>query len=133
VVSPGEHAGRQVSNQPLLDSNNVGGQFIAPVGASSIGVGKVLEIEFPSFRPRITFISLRQLTVEIVSGDNAGFTDTVEYEAVAIRDGLIAPLWKEHIGSTVVHVLDLTAERAHTFVTPATGDFMRLIGHIQYA
>jgi hypothetical protein len=45
--------------------------------------GQVLEISFPPFTPRITFRSDRELTVEIVSGDNAGFSDTVAYEAVS--------------------------------------------------
>src|SRR5438094_719891 len=72
-------------------------------------VGQVLEIAFPPFTPRITFLSDRELTVQIVSGHNAGFTDTVEYEAVEVRDGLVMLTWQEHIGSTIVHVLVLTA------------------------
>ncbi|HKA41440.1 MAG TPA: hypothetical protein VKF40_05560 [Burkholderiales bacterium] len=91
----------------------------------------MLEITFPSFIPRITFNSERELTVEIVSGDNAGFTDTVEYEAIGLRDGLVLLSWQEHIGSTIVHVLDLTVNQAHTFVTPAQGGFMRLDGRIK--
>src|SRR5262245_25039591 len=98
------------------------------VGASSLLVGQVLEIAFPSFIPRITFNSERELTVEILSGDNAGFTDTVEYEAITLRDGLLLLSWQEHIGSTIVHVLDLKADQAHTFVTPAQGGFLRLGG-----
>jgi hypothetical protein len=99
-------------------------------GASSRLVGQVLEIGFPSFVPRITFNSERKLTVEILSGENTGFTDTVDYEAIAIRDGLVILSWQEHIGSTIVHVLDLSANDAHTFVTPAKGGFMRLNGRI---
>jgi len=100
-------------------------------GASSGLVGETLEIAFPSFVPRITFNSERTLTVEILSGENAGFTDTVDYEVVAIRDGLVILSWQEHIGSTIVHVLDLSANDAHTFVTPAKGGFMRLNGRIE--
>ena len=81
--------------------------------------------------PRITFDSERELTVQILSGDDAGFTDTVEYEAIAIRDGLVILSWQEHIGSTIVHVLDLIANEAHSFVTPAKGGFMRLNGRIE--
>ena len=99
-------------------------------GAPSRLVGQVFEIEFPSFVPRITFNSERKLTVEILSGENAGFTDTVDYEAILIRDGLVILSWQEHIGSTIVHVLDLSANDAHTFVTPAKGGFMRLNGRI---
>ncbi len=93
--------------------------------------GQVLEIEFPSFSPRITFNSAHELTVKIVTGDNAGFTDTVAYEAVAVRDGLVILSWQEHIGSTVVHVLDFASGKAHTSVTPAKGGFMRLTGRIE--
>jgi hypothetical protein len=75
----------------------------------------------------------RHLTVHIVSGDNAGFSDTVEYEAVDVRDGLVMPSWQERIGSTIVHILDLTAGMAYTAVTPARGPFMRLSGPLKVA
>lgn len=94
-------------------------------------VGQVLEIKFPKFTPRITFHSERELTVEIAMGDNMGFADTVEYRAVAARDGLVIPSWQEHIGSTIVHVLDFTSGKAHTGVAPAKGEFMRLTGRIE--
>jgi len=60
----------------------------------------VIEIGFPAFTPRITIRSERELTVEIVAGENVGFADSVEYEAVAIRDRLVMLSWQEHIGST---------------------------------
>ena len=65
---------------------------------SPLAVGQVLEITFATFTPRITIRSERQLTVEIIAGDNIGFSDTVEYEAVAVRDGLVILSWQEHIG-----------------------------------
>lgn len=99
--------------------------------ASPLHVGKVLKISFQPFTPRITVLSERELTVEIVSGANAGFSDTVEYEAVAIREHLILLSWREHIGSTIVHVLDFDSGEAHTVVTPAEGDLMRLEGRIE--
>ena len=68
--------------------------------ARPLPVGKVLEIGFPTFTPRITIRSERELTVEIVAGENIGFADVVEYEAVAIRDRLVMLSWQEHIGST---------------------------------
>ena len=94
-------------------------------------VGQVLEINFATFTPRITIHSARELTVEIVAGEGAGFSDTVEYEAVAVRDDLVLLSWQEHIGSTIVHLLDLTSSRAYTAVTPAKGGFMRLAGRIE--
>jgi hypothetical protein len=93
--------------------------------------GQVLEITFPSFTPRITFHSERELTVEIVAGENIGFLDTVEYEAVVIRDGLVFLSWQEHIGSTIVQVLDFTADTAYAAVAPAKGGLMRLTGRIE--
>jgi hypothetical protein len=98
---------------------------------SPFPVGQMLEISFATFTPRITVHSARELTVEIIAGDNAGFSDTVEYEAVAIRDGLVMLSWQEHIGSTVVHLLDLTSSQAYTAVTPASGGFLRLTGRIE--
>jgi hypothetical protein len=91
----------------------------------------VLEISFAAFKPRISVRSERELTVEIVAGDNIGFIDTVEYEAVVIRDGLVVLSWREHIGSTIVHVLDFVSGKAYTAVTPVRGGFMRLTGRIK--
>src|SRR5437764_3704114 len=98
---------------------------------SPLRVGQVLEISFPTFTPRITIHSERELTVEIVAGDNIGFSDTVEYEAVAVRDGLVILSWREHIGSTIVHALDLVSGETYTAVTPAKGGFMPLTGRIK--
>jgi hypothetical protein len=55
----------------------------------------------------------------------------VEYEAVAVRDGLVVLSWQEHIGSTIVHVLDFSSAQAYTAVTPVKGGFMRLTGRIE--
>jgi hypothetical protein len=76
--------------------------------ASPLAVGQVLEITFPTFTPRITIRSDCELMVEIIAG-GVGFSDTVAYEAVTIRDDLVFLTWQEHIGSTIVHVLDLAA------------------------
>jgi len=95
---------------------------------SPLRVGQVLEITFSTFTPRITIHSDRRLTVEIIAGDNAGFSDTVDYEAVTLRDGLLLLSWQEHIGSTIVHVFDFTSGEAYAVVTPAKGGFMRLRG-----
>src|SRR4051812_28111299 len=97
----------------------------------TLQVGQVFEITFPTFTPQITIHSERELTVEIIAGDNIGFSDTVEYEAVAIRDGLVVLSWQEHIGSTIIHVLDFISAQAHTAVTSAKGEFMRLTGRIE--
>ena len=61
---------------------------------SPLPVGQVLEISFATFTPRITIHSERDLTVGIIAGDNIGFSDTIEYEAVAVRDGLVVLSWQ---------------------------------------
>ena len=99
---------------------------------SPFRVGQVLEVKLPAFTPRITFDSERELTVEIIAGDNTGFSDTVEYEAVTVRDGLVILSWQEHIGSTIVHVLDLASGTVYTAVTTPKGSFMRMTGRIQF-
>ena len=97
---------------------------------SPLRVGDVFEIRFAAFTPRITIHSERELTVEIVAGDNKGFSDRVEYEAVAVREDVLVLSWREHIGSTIVSVLDFASGQAYTAVTPAKGDFVRLTGPI---
>jgi hypothetical protein len=103
---------------------------IPPAAKPPLRAGQVIELAFPTFRPRITIHSDRDLTVEIVAGDNVGFSDTVEYEAAAIRDNLVLLSWREHIGSTIVHVLDFVSAEAYCVVTAANGEFMRLKGRI---
>ncbi len=104
---------------------------MAPGKSTPFEVGQVFEISFPTFTSRITIRSERELTVEIVAGDDIGFSDTVEYEAVAVRDGLVVLSWREQIGSTIVQLLDLISGQAYTEVTPANGGFMRLAGGIE--
>jgi hypothetical protein len=50
---------------------------MASHATSPLGVGQVLQIRFPTFTARITVRSQRELTVEIVGGENVGFSDTV--------------------------------------------------------
>lgn len=97
---------------------------------SPLHVGQIFEIGFAPFTPRITIHSERELTVEVVAGDNLGFSDKVDYESFVVRDGLVVLSWQEHIGSTIVHVLDFRSGLAYTAVTPAQGGFMRLTGRI---
>lgn len=94
-------------------------------------IGQVIEISFATFTPRITIRSERELTVEVVAGAYLGFSDTVEYEAVAVRDDLIILSWQEHNGSTIMHALDLSSRVTHAAVTPAKGGFQRLTGRIE--
>ena len=60
---------------------------MAAQSKSLLPVGRVFEIGFATFTPRITVCSDHELTVEIIAGDNIGFSDTVAYEAVVVRDG----------------------------------------------
>jgi hypothetical protein len=98
--------------------------------ASPLAVGQILEIAFETFAARITIRSERVLNVEITAGENTGFSDTIDYEAAWVRDDLVVLSWQEHIGSTIVHVLDLASFDAYTAVTPAKGGFMRVKGRI---
>jgi dihydrofolate reductase len=107
------------------------GGYRAAQPTSLFSAGHVFEIGFAPFTPRITIRSERELTVEIIAGDNIGFSDTCEYETVAVRDDVIILSWQEHNGSTIVHVLDLSSCNAYTAVTPGKGGFMRLTGRIE--
>jgi hypothetical protein len=90
-----------------------------------------LRIAFVRFKVHIIFHEERRLTVNVVEGENAGFSDTVDYQAIMVRDGIIVLSWQEHIGSTIVHVLDFASDRTHTYVTPAKGSFLQLSGTLR--
>jgi hypothetical protein len=53
---------------------------------SPLPPGHVLKINFATFTPRVTIRSESEPTVEIIADGNLGFSDTVEYGAVAVRD-----------------------------------------------
>jgi hypothetical protein len=95
--------------------------------------GRALLIRFPTFTPRITFHADDRLTVEIVDGENAGFRDTVRYQAALLRANLLMLSWQERQGSAVVHALDLDVGRAYTVVSRARGDVLRMVGSIERA
>jgi len=98
--------------------------FVFPVNSE-------LRIAFPPFKVHIAFHDGRRLTVKVVEGENAGFSDTVDYQAIMVREGIVILSWQEHIGSTIVHVLDFAHDRSHTFVTPAKGGFLQLLGSLR--
>ena len=104
---------------------------MTPPPAPPLRPGQVLAISFPTFTPQLTIHSERELTVEIVAGEGTGFADRVEYEAVTVREDVVVLSWQEHIGSTIVHVLDLRSSTAYTAITPSTGEFTRLTGRIE--
>lgn len=39
--------------------------------------------------------------------------------------------WQEHIGSTIVHVLDFAQDHTLTYVTPEKGGFVQLAGTLR--
>jgi molybdenum cofactor biosynthesis MoaF-like protein len=88
-------------------------------------------IAFVPFKVHITFHAGQRLTVNVVDGEHAGFSDTVEYQAVAMREGIVVLSWQEHIGSTIVHVLDFAQDHTLTYVTPAKGGFVQLAGTLR--
>jgi hypothetical protein len=93
--------------------------------------GRVLVIRFPTFTPRITFHADGRLTIEIIEGENAGFRDTIPYQAALLRANLVVLSWQEQIGGTVVHVLDLDVGRTYSVVGRARGTLLRLAGTIE--
>ena len=93
--------------------------------------GRVLVIRFPTFTPRITFQAGGRLKVEIVDGEDAGFQDTVPYQAALLRANLVVLSWQERVGSTVVHVLDLDVGRTYSVVGRGRGGLLRLAGTIE--
>lgn len=101
--------------------------------ASPFQPNQTLHVTFPSFSVSIVFHAGTRLTVTVLEGKNAGFTDTVEYEVTAVRDGIVLLSWRERIGSTIVHVMDLPNAQTHTFVTPAEGEFSRMLGKVRSA
>jgi hypothetical protein len=101
-----------------------------PAPTFSFQANEIKKITFPSFTVSIRFHEGMRLTVVVLDGDNAGFTDTIDYQAITVRDGIVVLSWQEHIGSTIVHVLDLENDEAHTFVTTAHGEFLRMSGKV---
>lgn len=99
---------------------------------SPFSAGQVIEIQFSKFTPRLTIRSEHELTVEVVAGAYLGFSDTVEYEAAAVRDDVIMLSWREHNGSTVTHALDLASGVTYAAITPASGGFERITGRIEF-
>lgn len=92
--------------------------------------GITLDVEFEAFTARIAFLTSDRLQLEIIKGENEGFSDDVSYELRWLRADLAVLSWQEHIGSTVVHLIDVRPARTYTLVTPAKGGFLRLEGQI---
>ena len=86
---------------------------------------------FASQAVKFVFPSTVQRWSSHPANRSASFSDTVDYQAVTVRDGLVVLSWQEHIGSTIVHTLEFVSGEAYTAVTPAKGEFMRLRGRIQ--
>ena len=93
--------------------------------------GGTLVIRFATFTPRLTFHADNKLTVEIVDGENAGFRETLPYQAVLPRANLVVLSWQERSGSSVVHTLDLDIGRSYTVIAPAKGSLLRLEGQVE--
>jgi hypothetical protein len=104
--------------------------WLAAQSGPPLSVGWVLEFHFPTFTPRVTILSDRELRVEVIAGAHMGFSDTVEFQAVTVREELVMLSWLEHNGTAVVHALDLRSGTTYAAVRAATGEFMRLRGRI---
>jgi hypothetical protein len=86
--------------------------------------------EFADFSVRLDLRSSSMLHLEILEGDNKGFKDDVAYELHWLRQDVAVLSWRETIGTTVTHVIDLAASRTYATVTPAKGGFLRLEGRL---
>ena|SRR5437763_5341652 len=93
--------------------------------------GGTLVIRFATFTPRLTFHANNKLTVEIVDGENAGFRETLSYQAVLPRANLVVLSWQERLGGSAVHTLDLDIGRSYTVIAPAKGSLLRLEGKVE--
>jgi hypothetical protein len=101
-----------------------------PATATEIPVGHTFEIDFGLLKPRVTFLSTTHLRFEILEGEYAGLTETVEYEVVPLRPGLFVVSWQEKSKTTVVHVEDFAEGVVHTHITFPDDSFVRLSGPI---
>jgi hypothetical protein len=93
--------------------------------------GGTLVLRFPTFTPRITFHADNRLTVEILEGDDAGFRETLPYQAALPRANLVVLSWQDQLGRSVVHTLDLDVGRSYTVVAPAKGNLLRMEGKVE--
>lgn len=93
--------------------------------------GRTITFSFDQFSAHVQLRADNTLSLEIVEGENTGFTDEVPYQAHAVRDDVVVLSWQEHIGTSVTHVIDLAAGRTYATVAPARGGFLRLLGTAQ--
>jgi hypothetical protein len=93
--------------------------------------GRVLEIGFPTFTPRITFRSERELTVEIVAAKASALPIPSNMKLSPFATG--SPSSR---GGSTSEARSYTCSisisgQAYTAVTPAKGGFWRLTGRIE--
>ena len=93
--------------------------------------GGTLVIRFATSTRCLTFHANNKLTVEIIDGEDAGFRETLPYQAVLPRANLVVLSWQERIGNSVVHTLDLDIGRSYTVIAPAKGSLLRLEGNVE--
>jgi hypothetical protein len=108
------------------------GSIIGQVDKDTLAqlLGRTLTFSFDQFTARVSLRADNTLSVEIVEGENNGFTDEARYEVHAVREDVTVLSWQENIGTTVTHVIDLSARRTYATIAPASGGFFRLIGTV---
>ena len=92
--------------------------------------GRTLHVVFDAFTVRLELHTADRLRLEVIAGENKGFSDDVAYDLKWLRPDVAVMSWQERIGSTITHVMDLAAASTYTTVTPAKGGFLRLEGRI---
>lgn len=96
--------------------------------------GHVYEINFGDFAFYFDFDQNdKELTfTEVPSEKPMGIPkETVRYTAVPIRPGVFMVYWKEHNGTTVVHVEDFEKEIVYTNVTLPDHTFLNRSGTLK--
>ncbi|MEU6379366.1 MoaF N-terminal domain-containing protein [Streptomyces sp. NPDC046909] len=91
-------------------------------------VGQTWLAELGPFNAEITFESESKVSFALTTGDHKGKTETMDYTATKVRDGLYVVRWVEPVsGDVVTHVQDYTAgtSLASSIVS---GEFVQLTG-----
>ncbi|MFF4835274.1 hypothetical protein [Streptomyces sp. HUAS ZL42] len=91
-------------------------------------VGQTWLAELGPFAAEITFASESEVSFVLTTGDHKGKTETMDYSATKVRDGLYVVRWVEPVsGDIVTHIQDYTAgtSLASSIVG---GEFVQLTG-----
>jgi predicted SnoaL-like aldol condensation-catalyzing enzyme len=95
--------------------------------ADRIPVGLEMDVTYPNFQARLTFLSVGQLKFEIKEGPFA-HTEIVDIRVVPLGNSLFAVSWQEKNGATVVNMQDYDRGVVHSYATLPGGMFLQMTG-----